>query len=235
MTFPSRPSLVNRRRLCEADAVTTATSRATGPFDAVLCDIDNVIRFYDTSHLAGLERAAGLAPGATARVAFSDEMDRPLLLGRISKPEWVARVAHKLADEVPAEVARELATTFGQSPTRADQAVVEMLLDAQRHMPVVLVTNASLELDAELAPLGFAEHFADRIVNSARVGVAKPDRRIYELAAEVAGVEPGRCLFVDDRLENVDAAVALGMSGLHYREPAELRRVLAFVPRSRAV
>jgi putative hydrolase of the HAD superfamily len=209
--------------------VTTAKAPAARPFDAVLCDIDNVIRFYDHTELAGLERAAGLERGATARVAFSDGVDGPLLLGRVGKAEWTVEVARGLAGQVPPEVARGFAETLAQSPTRADETVLELLLAAQRHLPVVLATNASLELDAELAPLRFAEHFADRIVNSARVGFAKPDPRIYALAAEVAGVEASRSLFVDDRPENVDAATALGMTGLHYREPADLRTALACV------
>ncbi|WP_327090813.1 HAD-IA family hydrolase [Nonomuraea sp. NBC_01738] len=57
----------------------------------------------------------------------------------------------------------------------------------------------------------------DAVVSSAKVGVAKPDARIYEIAAETAGAEPGRCLFIDDRLDNVEAARALGMTGIHYR------------------
>ncbi len=205
--------------------MTTAANSPARTFDAVLCDLDNVIRFYDHTELGRLERAAGLAPGATVKVAFSDGIDGPLLVGRISKAEWAESVARGLADQVPAEVARGLATALVQAPTRADEAVVELLLAAQAHLPVVLVTNASLELEEELAPLGLTGHFA-HIVNSARVGIAKPDRRIYALAAERAGVTADRCLFVDDRLENVEAATALGMSGLHFRGPDDLRTAL---------
>lgn len=209
--------------------MTTAAKSPARTFEAVLCDLDNVIRFYDHTELGALERAAGLAPGATVKVAFSDGVDGPLLLGRISKREWGESVARGLTGQVPAEVARGLAAALVQAPTRADEAVVEMLLAAQAQMPVVLVTNASLELDEELAPLGLTDHFA-HIVNSARVGIAKPDRRIYALAAERAGVAADRCLFVDDRLENVDAATALGMSGLHFRRPEDLRGALASLP-----
>ncbi|MFE7394732.1 HAD-IA family hydrolase [Streptomyces sp. NPDC057582] len=59
--------------------------------------------------------------------------------------------------------------------------------------------------------------------------VAKPDRKIYEITAERAGVAMDRCLFVDDRLENVDAAAALGMTGVHYRESEDLRESVSFL------
>lgn len=71
----------------------------------------------------------------------------------------------------------------------------------------------------DLTFLGLVD-LADHIVSSAR-GVAKPDRKIYEIAAEQAGVAMDRCLFVNDRLENVEAAVACGMSG---RRPQQRSR-----------
>lgn len=95
-------------------------------------------------------------------------------------------------------------------------------------MPVVLVTNATLELESDLVSLGLAD-FSGHVVSSARLGVAKPDREIYEVAAERAGVAIDRCLFVDDRTENVEAAAALGMIGVHYREPADLRESVSFL------
>ncbi|MCW7989085.1 hypothetical protein XF35_28550 [Streptomyces platensis subsp. clarensis] len=54
-------------------------------------------------------------------------------------------------------------------------------------------------------------------------------REIYEIAAERAGVATHRCLFVDDRLENVEAAIMLGMTGVHYRAAAHLREMLGFL------
>ncbi|MGI5197375.1 HAD family hydrolase [Streptomyces sp. CA-288835] len=206
----------------------TTSKTSSRPFDAVLCDLDNVIRFFDTTELARLERAAGLTEGTTAKVAFSPEIDMPLLLGAITKQQWVESIVLRLAGEVSEAQARELGTAFAKTPFWADDVVVDMLLQARRHMPLVLVTNATVELEDELAGLGLAD-LADHVVSSARVGVAKPDRKIYEIAAERAGVAMERCLFVDDLPENVEAAVRLGMTGVHYREPADLRGTLGFL------
>ncbi|MFF6879868.1 HAD family hydrolase [Streptomyces sp. NPDC012474] len=197
------------------------------PFDAVLCDLDNVIRFYDLTRLAGLEQLAGLAEGTTTRVAYAPETDLPLLLGKIGKEEWVETIVRGLVSAVSEPQARELGTALAEAPFRADDVVVTMLRRIREHMPLVLVTNATLELESDLESLGLSD-LADHVVSSARVGVAKPDREIYEIAAARAETGVERCLFVDDRLENVEAAVALGMTGVHYREPEDLRRVLAF-------
>ncbi|WP_338699546.1 HAD-IA family hydrolase [Streptomyces sp. Q6] len=196
------------------------------PFDAVLCDIDNVIRFYDDSGLLALERAAGLAEGTTAKVAFAPEVDLPLMLGRITPQEWVESIVTELTGLVPARTARALASTLLALPFRADEAVVSLLRRARTRVPLVLVSNATVDLEDDLARLGLTD-LADDVVSSARVGLAKPDARIYELAAARAGVRPDRCLFVDDSTENVEAATALGMRGAHFREPADLERALA--------
>lgn len=192
----------------------------------MLCDLDNVIRFYDTSHLAELERAAGLAEGATAKVAYAPEIDLPLLLGEITQQQWVESIALGLVSQVPEVQARELGTALAEAPFWADDVVVGLLRRVRSHVPLVLVTNATLELENDLASLGLAD-LAEHVVSSARVGVAKPDPRIYEIAAERAGVAMDQCLFVDDRLENIEAAAVLGMTGVHYREPADLRESLS--------
>jgi putative hydrolase of the HAD superfamily len=187
--------------------------------------MDNVIRFYDSSRLHTLERAAGLAEGTTMKVAFAPETDLPLLLGRIDAQEWVRSIAEGLTGLVPEATAWELGTALLESPFRADQDVVSLLRRARSRVPLVLVSNATLRLEDDLAALGLAD-LADHVVNSARVGLVKPDPRIYRHAASLAGVRPDRCLFVDDTEKNVEAAAALGMRPVHFREAADLAGAL---------
>ncbi|MFF4804881.1 HAD family hydrolase [Streptomyces sp. NPDC001351] len=196
------------------------------PFDAVLCDVDNVIRSYDPSALHALERAAGLAEGTTAKVAFVPETALPVLLGRVDLQEWVQAIAEGLSGLVPEEsTAWELGTALLESPFSADETVVALLRRARTRVPLVLVSNATVRLEDDLTALGLAD-LADEVVNSARVGLAKPDPRIYRLAADLAGVRPERCLFIDDTEENTEAATALGMQPVHFRTAADLERAL---------
>jgi putative hydrolase of the HAD superfamily len=51
---------------------------------------------------------------------------------------------------------------------------------------------------------------------SSDVKVVKPDKRIYELLCEKYQLVPQECLFVDDRQENVDAAIACGMDAVRF-------------------
>ena len=51
----------------------------------------------------------------------------------------------------------------------------------------------------------------------------KPNEQIFHLALERAQVEPAQAAFVDDFLENVSAALALGMPSVHFRTSSQAR------------
>lgn len=66
----------------------------------------------------------------------------------------------------------------------------------------------------------------DDIVLSGEVGIAKPDRAIYELACSRNSIHPGEAVFVDDSLVNVTGAEAADLRALHFVDAATLRRQL---------
>ena len=61
----------------------------------------------------------------------------------------------------------------------------------------------------------------DAVVLSGLAGVAKPDPAAYLLMAERLGVEPARCVLVDDLRRNVLGAARAGMTGVHHRSVAD--------------
>ena len=56
----------------------------------------------------------------------------------------------------------------------------------------------------------------DNYVVSSAVKLAKPDPAIYQLLLSKYNLKASECVFIDDRKDNVDAAIALGMSGIVY-------------------
>jgi epoxide hydrolase-like predicted phosphatase len=57
----------------------------------------------------------------------------------------------------------------------------------------------------------------DAIVRSDEVGLRKPDPQIYLLTADRLEVPPTECVFVDDLLQNVEGARAVGMHAFVHR------------------
>ncbi len=72
----------------------------------------------------------------------------------------------------------------------------------------------------------------DVVIESSKVGVRKPDPRIYEIACERLGAAPAQVAFLDDLGVNLKPARALGMTTIKVVEPrralAELEEVLGF-------
>jgi epoxide hydrolase-like predicted phosphatase len=62
----------------------------------------------------------------------------------------------------------------------------------------------------------FGELF-DGVVISGEVGLHKPQPQIFELGAVRIGLEPSRCVFVDDLQENCEGAEAVGMTAVLHR------------------
>jgi putative hydrolase of the HAD superfamily len=61
----------------------------------------------------------------------------------------------------------------------------------------------------------------DLIIYSHEVGLAKPDRRIYELTCERLGVQPDEMVFLDNAKSNVVAACEFGIHGILFKENAQ--------------
>jgi putative hydrolase of the HAD superfamily len=198
---------------------------------AVLCDVDGVLRHWDQDAVAALEAEHGLPAGTIARTAFAPERLLPAVTGRVTDEAWRAGVAEALADPCGSrERAAALVARWSAPMGRLDEEVLDLLKRARcRAVPLALVSNATTRLERDLAALGLTPALDAAVVNSARVGVAKPDAGIYLAAAELVGVPPDRCLFVDDTPVNVAGAQAVGMTGLLYRAPQDLRDALGRV------
>ena len=66
----------------------------------------------------------------------------------------------------------------------------------------------------------------DKYVVSSSVKLAKPDPAIYRSLLSKYNLRAEECVFIDDRKDNVDAAVGLGMKGIVFPGTAEELKVI---------
>jgi FMN phosphatase YigB (HAD superfamily) len=75
----------------------------------------------------------------------------------------------------------------------------------------------------------------DKVFVSCEMGVRKPDREAFEAVARAISVPPGRILFFDDTLANVEGARTAGLQAVHVKTPQDvehaLRRFVAAPPK----
>jgi putative hydrolase of the HAD superfamily len=88
-----------------------------------------------------------------------------------------------------------------------------------------VISNAWPDLREDLAEKKVDDAF-DALVISAEVGIMKPEPRIYQIALDQLGVTATEAVFVDDSPANVEAARALGMYGILFKEPMRALRDL---------
>ena len=97
--------------------------------------------------------------------------------------------------------------------------VVEALKTCKAHVKVGCITNnapvgkgAGMSSDdSKAAKVAEVLSLFDHVIESSKLGIRKPDPRIYALMCEALDVDPTRCIYIDDLGINLKPARAMGM------------------------
>lgn len=193
--------------------------------DALIIDLDGVIRHWDTSQYGEVEARLGLPPGALADVALDTHRLARATDGRLTFEDWCEEIGAELAAAHGAS-AQDVADAWAMTSWTIDLGIVELIESVRATVPVALLSNASTNLLRDLDLSEIAGVF-DAVVGSADLGAAKPDARAFQAAADRLGVPLERCLFVDDTAGHVEAAQALGMRAAVFTGEDDLRALLS--------
>lgn len=96
----------------------------------------------------------------------------------------------------------------------------------ERGYKVYLLSNYPLDMYKIQWPSFSFFSRVNGYVVSALEKLKKPDLAIYKLLCDRYELEPSECIFVDDRQENVDAAMRAGMEAVLFTGYDSLRKVL---------
>jgi putative hydrolase of the HAD superfamily len=109
-------------------------------------------------------------------------------------------------------------------------AVVEALKVCKQYVKVGCITNnapvgkgAGMSSDSKKAAQvsEIMEQF-HHVIESSKLGIRKPDPRIYALMCEALDVDPARCVYLDDLGINLKPARAMGMHTIKVLNEAQL-------------
>jgi putative hydrolase of the HAD superfamily len=181
---------------------------------AVFWDLGGVIiRTEDRSSRAAWEALLGLPPRELDQIVFAGEMGRKAALGLAGADDIWTWVAERLG--LDPEQRENLRKDFWRGEV-LDLELVGYIRGLKANYRTGLISNAWREIRQDIEnEWRIADAFDDLII-SAEVGLAKPDPRIYQLALTGLGVEASQSIFVDDFLENLEAAAALGMHTVQF-------------------
>ncbi len=179
--------------------------------EAVLFDLDDTLLDGDAAWRSGMDRLLVRCPwverAAAFRAweaAFREHFPRYLAGALTFEESRVARI-RSWAERVPVtvEAGAEL-SWFGDYLAGHEAGWIAFddvasCLSALGSLRLGVITNGDGDQQrAKLAALGLGPVF-EVVIASGDAGCAKPDPRIFDLAAARLGLPPGRCLFVGDR------------------------------------
>ncbi|MGW4211003.1 HAD family hydrolase [Lentzea sp. NPDC004789] len=159
-----------------------------------------------------------------SRDALPDNPVFRLETGELTVPEFERLLAAELITTTGAEVDETglLRRMFGGATP--DPAMVELVRKARTAgLHTALLSNSW----GEGYPKDLLIELFDTVVISGRVGLRKPDERIYHHTLEQIGVPAGRAVFFDDAPANVDAAKSVGMHAFRHTGADDTRAHLA--------
>jgi epoxide hydrolase-like predicted phosphatase len=194
-------------------------------FEALIVDFGGVLTTPLQDAFVAFAEQIGIELQDLVRVAlkaYTGETD-PLVVafekGELGDAEFGIQFAQRLAQETGVEVDPErlVGQMFG------GMRLEEGMLDAVGAARAAGFKTALLSNSWGLStyPRERLAELMDVIVISAEVGMRKPDAEIFELTAEKLGLEPQKCVFVDDHPGHLKAATEYGMETVLHREPAQ--------------
>ena len=165
------------------------------------------------------DRRLALPKGSVEAVVHGIEAWDRVQLGEIGIVEYWEKVRSQLG--LSPTLLAELRNDF-YSGDRLNEELITLIKNLRsRGIQIGLLSNNSLELRDMLEAMRLDKLF-DALVVSAQIGFMKPAPQAYYIVLEKLKMAPGQALFVDDFQQNIEGALAVGMSVFHFRSNVEL-------------
>ena len=211
-------------------------SDTSAPFEAVIFDFGGVITASPFEAFNRLEDERGLPRNLIRRINAADPDGNAWALlerAEISRGEFDARFAAEAAalghELRGADVLAVIAGAIRPGMVAALDAI------ARAGLKLGCITNNVPESSgpgmaaSAASESRYAAIFArfDRVIESSKAGVRKPDPRIYAMMCDALGVTPGRCVYLDDLGINCKPAATMGMAAIKVTGEAQALKDLS--------
>ncbi len=153
----------------------------------------------------GLAKEFGLEEVAIQK--FFDEHWREACLGTLDNKSYLARFKKVFQIQHQKEDFVDFITEYQGHY----QETHDLIHDLSKEYRLGILSNAELGVVDTLLQKGKIPRVNwEVMIESAQLGMVKPEHDIYTFAQKKARVSSGEILFIDDRTENVETAIAFG-------------------------
>lgn len=181
----------------------------------VIWDMGGVIlRSEDWAPRRDLAMQYGMTLDQIHNLVFESDSGRSATLGKIAEESHWKTIGDQL--HLAPETLKEFQKQFWAGD-RLDVELADFIRNLKSRYTTALLSNAWTNARHVLTtskPCIDAFHVA---VFSCEVGLAKPDPDIYYLILRLCSTQPDEAIFVDDFVENIEAANRLGIHGILFK------------------
>ena len=147
------------------------------------------------------------------KIVYGSESSHKATLGEISETDHFTNVLTSLG--VPDYGIEEFQEEFWGGD-ELDQDLVEFISSKKNQFRIGMLSNAMSDIRKWLMNHYEFLNFFEIVFFSAEQKMAKPDLEFYRAILKEFDVNPDEVIFIDDFVENIDAAKSLGMFAVHY-------------------
>lgn len=189
----------------------------------LLFDLGGVVLNVESDRLVHqLAQVLGRSFDTVQNAIYHRELLLPLELGRISPEQYY----EGLKGMLPLPWTYQQFVRGWNDILCENVDVISILRRLHGRHKLIALTNTNVlhlaHIKTQFASLSVFEDW----IASCEVGFRKPDREIYQLAVERAGVQPGAAVYIDDRPELVEAGRAAGLTAIRFETGGQLEREL---------
>lgn len=150
----------------------------------------------------------------------ASDLNKAFDRGMVTRQEFVDGVRAATGQEPP-DIGRLTAGQLGKN-----DALLAYISELKQSYKIGMISNISSDWITEELLTAEDQALFDDMVFSHKVGLTKPDPRIFELACERLDVLPEEAVMVDDRAGYITAAQDCGLTGILYTNLADFRAEL---------
>lgn len=194
---------------------------AHAKFRAIIFDIGQVLIRVDISRaMEGLASGLSLTAKEVRYAIENDPRRVDWQEGRISPPDWYLHLTKRLGASVTFEQFCEVWNrALDPNPIHSES----FLENLSRKYRLALLSNTDpIHMSHEEARFPFFRFFPIRVY-SYRVGASKPDPGIFRQALRACKVQAEEAVYIDDVAAYAEAARRLGMTGIVFQAPEQLK------------
>lgn len=196
---------------------------------AVLFDFGGVITTSPFEAFARYELEVGLPPDSIRKINSTNPDDNAwakMERSEVTLPEF-CELFEAEAKSIGLELSGE--KVLGCLSGNVRPQMVRALEILKERMPIGCITNnmksghgsGMSRTEDQAATIAQIMTMFEVVIESAKVGIRKPDPRIYEMACSELGVDPNDCAYLDDLGINCKPAAHLGMTAIKVIDPDE--------------